>query len=73
MKIELENGSTIETLESEYTPIRGRRANINPWSYNFESPGISDEELNEVLEPFMAKDLPNFKREYDCIWCSSKK
>lgn len=73
MKIELKNGSTIETLELEDKPIRAKRANINPWLYNFESPGISDEKLDKVLEPFMVKDLPDFKREYDCIWCSSRK
>ena len=73
VKIELENGSTIETLNSEDKPIRGKRANINPWRYDFERPGISDEELDEVLEPFLAKDSPGFKREYDCIWCSSRK
>lgn len=73
MKIELENGSTIETINSEDKPIRGKRANINPWLYNFESPRISDDELDEVLGSFLAKDLPDFKREYDCIWCSSRK
>lgn len=73
VKIELENRSTIETLESEDKPIRGKRANINPWCYDFERPGISDEKLDEVLEPFMVNNSPDFKREYDCIWCSSRK
>lgn len=73
MKIELENGSTIETLDSEDKPIRGKQANISPCLYDFESPGISDEELDEVLEPFLVKDSPDFKREYYCILCSSRK
>nr|WP_155857710.1 hypothetical protein [Clostridium sp. 12(A)] len=73
MKIELENGSPIETLNSEDKPIRGKRAKISPWLYDFESHGISDEKLDEVLESFMVKDSPDFKREYDCIWCSSRK
>lgn len=73
MKSELENGNTIETLESKDEPIRGKRANINPWIYDFESPEISDEELDEVLKPFMVENPPNFKREYDCIRCLSRK
>lgn len=75
MKIELENGSSIKVLSpgKEESVVRGKRANINPWLYNFESHGISDEELDEILEPFMSKDSLNFKREYDCIWCSSGK
>ena len=73
--IKFKNGSSIEVLSprKEESTIRGKRANINPWLYNFESPGISDEELDDVLEPFMVKDSPDFTREYDCIWCSSKK
>lgn len=27
----------------------------------------------KVIESFMVNDLPDFKKEYDYIWCSSKK
>lgn len=27
----------------------------------------------KVIELFMVNDLPDFKKEYDYIWCSSKK
>ncbi len=70
--IELENGSTIETLESEDKPIRGKRARL----YDLLN-AQHERELTEcekkVIESFMVKDLPDFKREYDCIWCSSRK
>lgn len=73
--IKFKNGSSIEVLNpnKEESIVRGKRAKIKPWTYDFESPGISDEKLDEVLEPFMVKDSPNFKRKYDCIWCSSRK
>lgn len=73
--IKFKNGSSIEVLskKKEESIIRGKRANINPWLYDFESPGISNEELDEVLKPFMVENPPSFKPEYDCIWCSSRK
>lgn len=73
--IKFKNGSSIEILrphKEEFT-ARGRRASISPWFYDFESNGIIDEDLDKILDPFMVKDPPDFKQEYDCIWCSSRK
>jgi len=71
VKIELENGSTIETLESEYTPIRGRRARLyDLLNAQYERELTEDEK--KVIELFMVKDPPDFKQEYSCVWCSSK-
>ena len=56
--IKFKNGSSIEVLSprKEESVVRGRRANINPWLYDFESPGISDEKLDKILDPFMVKE-----------------
>lgn len=72
MKIELENGSTIETLESKYTPIRGRRARLFDL-LNAQHERELTEDEKKVIESFMVKDPPDFKQEYSCVWCSSKK
>lgn len=71
MKIELENGSTIETINSKDT-IRSRRAKL--WELlnaQYERKLTEDEE--KVIESFTAKptDTEALKKEYDCIWISS--
>lgn len=72
MKIKLENGSTIETRESENAPIRSRRARLyDLLNAQYERELTEDE--NKVIESFMVKDPPDFKQEYSCVWCSSKK
>lgn len=72
MKIELENGSTIETLGSENTPIRSRRARLYELlNAQYERELTEDEK--KVIESFTVKDPPDFKKEYNCVWCSSKK
>lgn len=56
--IKFKNGSSIEILSpsKEKSVVRGKRANINPWLYDFESHGISNKELDEILDPFMVKE-----------------
>jgi len=72
VKIELENGSTIETLGSENTPIRGRRASLfDLLNAQYERELTEDEK--KVIESFTVKNLPDFRQEYNCIWCSSRK
>lgn len=71
MKIELENGSAIETIDSKDS-IRSRRAKL--WELlnaQYERKLTEDEE--KVIELFMAKpiDTESFKKEYDCICVSS--
>ena len=71
MKIELENGSSIETLESENAPIRSSRARLyDLLNAQYERELTEDE--GKVIESFTAKNPPSFDKEYDCIWCSSK-
>lgn len=70
-KIELENGNSIEALESDNKPIRGRRAklyNLLNAQYGHE---LTEDE-GKVIESFTVKNPPSFDKEYDCIWCSSK-
>lgn len=71
MKIELENGSAIETLDSEDKPIRGRRAKLYDL-LNAQYGRELTEDERKVIESFTAKNPPSFDKEYDCIWCSSK-
>lgn len=72
MKIELENRSTIETRESENSPIRSRRARLyDLLNAQYEREFIVDEK--KVIESFMVKDPPDFKQEFNCVWCSSRK
>lgn len=71
MKIELENGNTIETIDSKDT-LRSRRAKL--WELlNAQYERKLTEEEEKVIESFMVdiKDPEAFKREYTCIWCSS--
>jgi len=71
MRIELENGSTIEALESKDAPIRSRRARLyDLLNAQYERELTEDE--HKVIESFMVKDPPDFKQEYNCVWCSSK-
>lgn len=57
--IRLVNGSEITIThrmkDNEEDCVRGKRANINPWWYAFESHGISDEELDEILDQYIVK------------------
>ena len=72
MKIELENGNTIETIESAESPIRGRRARLyDLLNAQYERELTEDEK--KVIESFTVKDPPDYKQEYYCVWCSSKK
>ena len=71
MKIELENGNTIETIDSQNTS-RSRRAKL--WELlNDQYVRKLTEEEEKVVESFMVdiKEPEAFKREYTCIWCSS--
>lgn len=70
--IELENGNTIEALDSENVPIRSRRARLYDSINAQYERELSVDEM-KVIESFMVKEPPDFKREYICIWCSSKK
>lgn len=64
MKIELENGSTIETRESENAPIRSRRARLYDLLNAQYERELTEDEM-KVIESFMVKDPPNFKQEYN--------
>lgn len=68
MRIELENGSTIEALESKDAPIRSRRARLYDLLNAQYERELTEDDM-KVIESFMVKD---FKQEYNCIWCSSK-
>lgn len=63
MKIELENGSTIETRKSKDAPIRRRRARLYDL-LNAQCERELTEDEKKVIESFMVKDPPDFKKEY---------
>lgn len=64
MKIKLENENTIETRESENVPTRSRRARLyNLLNTQYEREITGDEK--KVIESFMVKDPPDFKKEYN--------
>lgn len=72
MKIELENGNTIETIEPNISSSRGMRAKL--WEFlnaQYERKLTEDEE--KIIESFTVKptDTDDFKKEYDCIWVTS--
>ena len=57
--INFKNGSTIECIspkpdKPESENIRGKRANIKPWMYDWEYM-ISDDVIDKVLEPYIKK------------------
>ena len=53
--IRFKNGSHIEVLKpkKEEDVVRGKRADMAHWLYNFEYCGISDEDFEEVIKPFL--------------------
>ena len=53
--IRFKNGSYIEVLKpkKEEDIIRGKRTNISHWLYDFEYCGISDEDFDKVIKPFL--------------------
>ena len=54
--IEFKNGSYIKVLKPKKEDIvRGKRADMSHWLYNFEYCGISDEDFEEVIKPFLNK------------------
>ena len=72
IKIELENGSSIEAMKSDNKPIRGRRAKLYDL-LNFQYGHDLTEYEQKVIESFTVKNPPSFDKEYDCIRCSLKK
>ena len=72
VKLELENGNTIENLGSEDKPIRGKRARLYDL-LNAQYGHELTEDEKKVIDSFMVKDPPDFKQEYNYVWCSSKK
>ena len=55
--IEFKNGSYIKVLKpkKEEDVVRGKRANISNWLYDFDYCGISDEDFDKVIKPFLNK------------------
>lgn len=55
--IKFKNGSTIECIspKPESENIRGKRANIKPFMYEWEYM-ISDDVIDEVLKPYIKKE-----------------
>jgi hypothetical protein len=54
-EIVFKNGSSIKiiTPSKPEETVRGNRAKIHPWSWEWEHPVIDDELFEEVLKPFM--------------------
>ena len=53
--IQFKNGSYIKVLKpkKEEDIIRGKRADMSRWLYDFEYSGISNEDFENVIKPFL--------------------